>query len=118
MGADPDGLLHALVCSLATNSSIFLVQSHRLGSLGVHEWAEIRDGLQAWSGQLRIQLKDLTELESLSRIVHGCCLDVHGETRTLELHSASLGHNSNAIGSAGEQENGSGAVVLGESPLP
>jgi len=118
LGADPDGLLHALMSSLATNSSISLVQSHRLGSLGVHEWAEIRDGLQAWSGQVRIQLKDLSELESLSRIVHGCCLDSHGETRTLELHSASLGHNSNDIGSAAEQGNGSGAVTLRESPLP
>ena len=95
------------MAALSSSSHISLARTRSSLSLSIHEWLEVRDGLQAWSGQVRVQLRDHGELEHFARVVHACCLDIHGETRELELHSAFLG-----------QGNGAGAVIAEAPPLP
>ena len=56
VGADPDGLLQALMAALASKVEFTLARGDPARVLQPNQWLEVRDGGETWTGSVRMQL--------------------------------------------------------------
>ena len=88
VGADPDGLMQALMAALASKVEFPLARGDPTRALQPNQWLEVRDGGGTWTGSVRMQLATEDEVAVLLEIVRNSVVEIHGESRMLDMQNA------------------------------
>ena len=93
VGADPDGLLTALMTALASHTGLQVQHGDPRNELPAHRWLEVRDGDGVWSGNARVQFESHADILTFSRPHRSGVVELDGELRALDLQNPLLAAN-------------------------
>ena len=90
LGADPNGLVDAIMKEVANRTKSQLRKQDGPGTLRSMHWAPSLDTDGLWNGHLRLQLDNMEQLKELAGMIRTFVIDIGGELFPLDAHSPFL----------------------------